>query len=174
MRQSNVLLEAQDREEVEKLEDDTDPIPTEKGQPLVVHLGDIFSINKDLSLVRRVQSPDDIDQGRFSATAFPCYRDKFILGDLQTEMVESHHWAGAQVIDFSHIGEFNEVIVHLNKKSRDQIFPALSILMGGKRYCQPEKEISEKIERSQETGKEFFRALRRQPASSVILGRWRS
>jgi hypothetical protein len=55
------------------------------------------------------------------------------------EMVESHHRASAQAIDFSHIGEFNEVIVHLNKKSRDQIFPALSILMGGKRYCQPEK-----------------------------------
>jgi hypothetical protein len=143
MRQGNVLLEAQDREEIEELEDDADPIPTEKGQPLVVHLGDIFSIDKDLSLVRRVQSPDDIDQSRFSAPAFPCNRNKFTPRDFQMEMVESHHRAIAEVIDFSHIGKFNEVIVHMNKKSRDQIFPALLILMGGKRCCQPEKEVSE-------------------------------
>jgi len=139
MRQGNVLLEAQDRQEVEKLKDDADPIPTEKGQPLVIHLGDIFSINKDLPLVRGVQSPDDIDQGRFSAPAFPCYRNKFTLGDLQTEMVESHHRVIALAIDFSHIGKFDEVIVHAYKKSREQVFPALFILMGGKRHCQTEK-----------------------------------
>jgi hypothetical protein len=34
------------------------------------------------------------------------------------EMVESHHRAIAQAIDFSDIGKFNEVIVHLNKKEQ--------------------------------------------------------
>src|SRR4030042_3991343 len=80
MRQGNVLFEAQDREEIEKLEDDANPIPAEKGQPLIVHLGDVFSINEDLSLVRGIQSSDDVDEGRFSAPAFPCYRNKFTLG----------------------------------------------------------------------------------------------
>jgi len=142
MRQGNVLFEAQDREKVEELEDDANPVPAEKGQPPVVHPGDVFSIDKDLSLVRGIQSPDDVDQGGFSAPAFPCNRNKFTPGDFQMEMVESHHRAIAQVINFSHIGEFNEVIIHMNKKSRDRIFPALSILMGGKRYCQPEKRAS--------------------------------
>ena len=54
------------------MEDDTDAVSPIKGQPSVIHLGDVLTVDHHLALIWRIQPSNDVDQGRLPATTFAC------------------------------------------------------------------------------------------------------
>ena len=123
------------------MEDDADSISPEKGEAAVVHLRDVLPTDGYLPLVGRIQSCNDVDQSGFSAAAFPGDSNKFSPRNDQIEMVQSYDGNMSLAINLRHVGKYNKVIFHPNKKSRDPVFPALFILMGGKVNCQYENKF---------------------------------
>jgi len=122
VREKDIFLETEDGKKVKELENDTDSIPSKEGQSAIVHLSKIFAIDQDPALIGSVQPAEDFDEGRFPATTLARDGQKFPPGDLEVEVIQSHHRVAPLGIGFRNVDELDEVIGGHNKKSRVTLF----------------------------------------------------
>jgi hypothetical protein len=122
VREKDIFLETEDGKKVKELKDDADPVPSKEGQSAIVHLSKIFAFDQDPASIGSVQPAEDVDEGRFPATTLPRDGQKFSPGDLEVEVIQSHHRVAPLEIGFRNVDEFDEVIGDHNKKSRITLF----------------------------------------------------
>jgi hypothetical protein len=118
VREKDIFLEIEDGKKVKELKDDADLAPSKEGQSAIIHLSKIFAIDQDPALIRSVQTAEDVDEGRFPATALARDGQKFAPGDVEVEVIQSHHGVTSEGIGFRDIDELDEAIFDHNKKSR--------------------------------------------------------
>src|ERR1043165_103234 len=69
-RQLDVVKRSRAREQVEGLKDEADFLVTNTSELVVVHLGNVFAVEPVLALRRRIETSDQVHQGRLAGAGW--------------------------------------------------------------------------------------------------------
>ena len=96
-RQQDVLLRGEDRQQVERLEDEADLVAAQLGQRLVVERRELVAVDLDGPRRRAVEPGEDVHQRRLAGARRPHDGDEAALVDVDVDAVEGvdHGLAGA-------------------------------------------------------------------------------
>ena len=77
--QADVFANGESRDQIEELEDESDPGAPEECPIVLAHGRQILSVDPDLALIGRVDAADQIEQRTFAAATFPQDGSNFAL-----------------------------------------------------------------------------------------------
>src|SRR6185295_5908750 len=81
----DVLLRRQRRHQMEELEDEAEPLPSERGEGGVGAIVECLAVERDGARGRAVERSEEVEEGALSGPARPYDRDELPLLDLERD-----------------------------------------------------------------------------------------
>src|SRR5439155_23626714 len=98
-RQSHVLRGRERGQEVEELEDEADVPPAERGGGVVPELVEPLGVDIDLAARRRIETGEDVQQGRLPRAAWPHDRKRAAGGESERHVAQWRDLVPATAVD---------------------------------------------------------------------------
>ena len=102
--QGNVFTHIEGRDQIEKLEDDSDIPPAQQGARPLGAVIDRRAGERDIAFIRCVDRGDTVEQGGFARSARAHDRDQFARIDVQRQALQNRNLLLAQLIGFYDAG----------------------------------------------------------------------
>ena len=95
----DVFFRRQRWNQVERLEDDTDVLPSEQRQLMVVERGEICTVDDDVAGCRLRKSSNQMEKCSFAGAAWAHDGEKLALRDVERQIINCGDWFGAVAVE---------------------------------------------------------------------------
>ena len=95
----DVLFRCQRRNQVERLEDDADVLPSEQRQLMVVERGEIRAVDDDVAGCRLRKSRNEMEKRGLAGATWAHDGEKLALRDVKRQIINCGDWFGAVAVE---------------------------------------------------------------------------
>jgi hypothetical protein len=110
-RQLDIFIRRQDRQQIERLENEPDILIPPIGQLRLIQFGDIDALHVALPARRPIDAGEDVQQRGFAGTGRPHEREKFAGSDIERDVIQRGHLNLTLRVKLGEVADADDVAV---------------------------------------------------------------